>query len=33
MPAFGARVTDGHPQIWTGSQCRGVTALSLEFDP
>jgi hypothetical protein len=33
MPAFGARVTDGHLQIWTGSQCRGVTALSLEFDP
>lgn len=32
-PAFGARVTDGRLQIWTGSHCVGVTSLSLSFEP
>jgi hypothetical protein len=32
-PAFGARVTDGQLQIWTGSQCHDVTRLALTFEP
>lgn len=32
-PAFGARVTDGQLQIWTGSPCVGVTRLALTFEP
>jgi hypothetical protein len=32
-PAFGARVTDGDLQIWTGSPCPGATAFSLYFEP
>ncbi len=32
-PAFGARITDGDLQIWTGSPCHDVTELGLVFDP
>jgi hypothetical protein len=32
-PAFGARVTDGKLEIWTGSRCVGVTRLALTFEP
>jgi hypothetical protein len=32
-PAFGARVTDGQLQIWTGSRCDDVTRLALAFEP
>jgi hypothetical protein len=32
-PAFGARVTDGKLQIWTGSRCTGVKRLALAFEP
>ena len=32
-PAFGARVTNGQLQIWTGSRCIGVTRLALTFEP
>lgn len=32
-PAFGARVTDGKLQIWTGSRCAGVTRIALYFGP
>lgn len=32
-PAFGARVTDGKLQVWTGSRCTGVKRLALEFEP
>ncbi|MEB3035015.1 hypothetical protein [[Mycobacterium] nativiensis] len=31
-PAFGARVTDGKLQIWTGSPCAG-TRFTLAFEP
>lgn len=31
-PAFGARVTGGELQLWTGSPCVGVTRLSVVFD-
>ncbi len=31
--AFGARVTDGQLQIWTGSRCVGVTRITLNFEP
>lgn len=33
MPAFGARVTDGRLQIWTGSHCVGVMSVILSFEP
>jgi hypothetical protein len=32
-PAFGARVTDGRLQIWTGSRCHDVTRLAFAFEP
>lgn len=32
-PAFGARVTNGKLQIWTGSPCVGVTRIALYFGP
>lgn len=32
-PAFGVRVTDGQLRIWTGSECAGVTRLTLYFSP
>jgi hypothetical protein len=32
-PAFGARVSDGQLQIWTGSRCHDVTRLALAFEP
>ncbi len=31
-PAFGARMTDGQLQIWTGSSCVGVTRLAITLD-
>ncbi|OKH78945.1 hypothetical protein EB75_25670 [Mycobacterium sp. ST-F2] len=31
-PEFGIRVTDGKLHIWTGSPCRGTTAIDLTFD-
>lgn len=33
IPSFGARVTDGKLQIFTGSHCVGVTSVSLSFEP
>jgi len=32
QPAFGARVTDGKLQIWTGTRCAGVTRVALSFE-
>jgi hypothetical protein len=32
-PAFGARVTDGRLQVWTGSRCVGATGVGLSFEP
>ncbi|MEB3020131.1 hypothetical protein [[Mycobacterium] crassicus] len=32
-PAFGARVTNGKLEIWTGSRCDGITRIVLSFDP
>lgn len=31
--AFGARVTDGRLQLWTGSRCVGVTRVNVDFEP
>ena len=31
-PAFGARVTEGALQVWTGTECTALTRLSLIFD-
>lgn len=29
---FGVRVTDGHLRLWTGSPCRGTTAVDVTFN-
>lgn len=32
-PVFGARVTDGTLHLWTGSPCRGVSRVVVNFSP